>query len=330
MSLHISLWVTLLLSVLAAVANVSTQLSAAQTSAARLRSQVTLDFRSAAVSVLPLPADDPAHQPLLSATADGRVRVAQIEIGAPFELGGIELELPTPVGGRPSPVTRYDMWLATASDHWTIVLALAEGDEASEPIDVVGTFRVAHDTHDATTATLTGGLIATGGDGARLMLQWGCHVWTADGQFMPLRRPSFAGGGGREPPQAEPRSRDWDSSGVRRLGMLGTRNEVAVTLLDGSRLATVYPKDLKVEDRDFAHLVSVASGAVVRVTAGAATKLEMDVRLQFGDLTLENRQRRVRGHSRRLWRLAQAGRRRMAACVQRRARCLGHTTRSNV
>ena len=293
MSLHIpsQLLAVLLLVLSGLTVDVLTQSSAVQMSAERVRSEVTLDFRNAAVSIPPLSADDPGHQRLLSTAAGGRVRVARIEVGAPFEFGGVELELPQAAAGGPpgaelAPPGRYDMWLAGADDDWTLALAEAAAPEAPEPTNVAGTFRLAHDTRDAAARTLTGGFVATGGDDVRLVLRWGRHVWNADGQFtIPSPPPPLDGGGGAD--AAEPRSRDWDSSGVRRAGMLSTRNDVVVTLLDGSRLSTIYPKNLKVEDPDFAHLVSVDTGAVVRVAAGAATKIETDVPLRFGNLMLD-------------------------------------------
>jgi len=59
-----------------------------------------------------------------------------------------------------------------------------------------------------------------------------------------------------------------------------------VTLPDGVRLGVVYPKGLAVEGRDFAHPLSVAPDAVVRVGAGAVIRLDHNVPLRFGAVTL--------------------------------------------
>ena len=59
-----------------------------------------------------------------------------------------------------------------------------------------------------------------------------------------------------------------------------------VWLPDGPRLSVVYGRNMRVEDRDFAHLVSVLTDTVVTTTASAVMRLDIDVPLQFGDVTL--------------------------------------------
>ena len=85
-------------------------------------------------------------------------------------------------------VSRYDLWLVgtginAADDDWSLVVASALGRVASAPADVVGTLRLAHRTRDVISSTLTGGIVAAGNDGGRLMLSWGRHEWTTGVRF---------------------------------------------------------------------------------------------------------------------------------------------------
>ena len=202
-----------------------------------------------------------------------------------------------------------------AAARLVLVVASALGRVASAPADVVGTLRLAHRTRDVISSTLTGGIVAAGNDGGRLMLSWGRHEWTTGVRFTMqsqsprARRPS---GGGDD------RTFDFTPTDLQRIVRLGSRNTVSVTLPDGSRVATVYPKNLNVEDRDYAQLVSVATDAVVRVTAGAVIRLDTDIPLEFGDVTLETGNVGLPDSDARCLRcVAQAGGGRVAARLQR-------------
>ncbi len=275
------------------------QSSAEELSAGRMRSDVTLGFRTVTVMSTPaLQADDPAHRMLLSTTSgsrDGYVRVGQFETDASIRIDAVEIELDEPeTRDEELTVGRYDLWLVGTSDGWTLLLQVADMQDsaANEPSDVVGTVRLAHTTAAVPSPTFMAGIVPTGSDGGQLILRWGRHEWTTEVQFSGPRvraRRRRESGVGRD------RSFEFDSSELQRASRLGRRNIATVTLPDGPSLSVVYPRDLKVEDRDFAHLVSVATGAVVRVTANAVTRLDIDVPLQFGDLTLDTGNVGLRG-----------------------------------
>ena len=273
--------------VLSFTVDVTTQSSRAEELQAGItRSEVTLDFRSVAVSVQALPVGGATFRTVVPAeagTPSELVRVARLDVYSAIAIGTVEL------ADALVSVSRYDLWLVgtginAADDDWSLVVASALGRVASAPADVVGTLRLAHRTRDVISSTLTGGIVAAGNDGGRLMLSWGRHEWTTGVRFTMqsqsprARRPSSGG---------DDRAFDFTPTDLQRIVRLGSRNTVSVTLPDGSRVATVYPKNLNVEDRDFAQLVSVATDAVVRMTAGAVIRLDADIPLEFGDVTLE-------------------------------------------
>ena len=273
--------------VLSFTVDVTTQSSRAEELQAGItRSEVTLDFRTVAVSVPALPVGGATFRTVVpeeAGTPSELVRVARLDVYAAMAISTVEL------ADALVSVSRYDLWLVgtginAADDDWSLVVASALGRVASAPADVVGTLRLAHRTRDVISSTLTGGIVAAGNDGGRLMLSWGRHEWTTGVRFTMqsqsprARRPS---GGGDD------RTFDFTPTDLQRIVRLGSRNTVSVTLPDGSRVATVYPKNLNVEDRDYAQLVSVATDAVVRVTAGAVIRLDTDIPLEFGDVTLE-------------------------------------------
>ena len=265
------------------------QSSAEEVSPGRLRSEVTLGFRTVTVVSTPaLRADDPAHRKLLSTASgsrDGFVRVGQIETDASIRIDAVEIQLDEPERrDEELPLGRYDLWLAGTSDGWTLQVADVQDSAATQPSAVLGVARLAHTTAAMASPTFMAGIVPAGGDGGRLILRWGRHEWTTALQFSAPRDRARRR---RESGVGDDRTFEFDSSELQRVSRLGTRNIATVTLPDGPSLSVVYPKDLNVEDRDFAHLVSVATGAVVRVTAGAVTRLDINVPLQFGDVTLE-------------------------------------------
>ena len=254
-----------------------------------MRSEVALGFRTMTVVSTPAPrADDSAHRTLLSTTSTSRdrsVRVGQFETDASVRIGAVEIEVDEPERrGDEVTVARYDLWLANASNGWTLHVADVQDGEATEPSDVLGTVRLAHTTSPLTSPTVIAGIVPAGSDGGQLILRWGRHEWTTEVQFS---APRVRARRRRESGVGADRTFEFDSSELQRASRLNRRNISTVTLPDGPSLSVVYPKDLKVEDEDFAHLVSVTTGAVVRVTAGAVIRLDIDVPLQFGDVTLE-------------------------------------------
>ena len=273
------------------------QPSAGEVSAGPMRSEVTLGFRTVTVVSTPaLQADDPAHRMLLSTTTgsrDGYVRIGQFETDASIRIDAVEIELDEPEGrDEELPLGRYDLWLTGVSDAWTLQVADVQDSAATEPSAVLGTARLAHTTTAVASPTFLAGLVPAGSDGGRLLLRWGRHEWTTAVQFSAPRARARRR---RESGVGTERTFEFDTSELQRASRLGRRNIATVTLPDGPRLSVVYPKGLNVEDRDFAHLVSVATDAVVRVTAGAVTRLDIDVPLQFGDVTLETGNVGLRG-----------------------------------
>jgi hypothetical protein len=266
------------------------QSAAEESSTGRMRSEVTLGFRTVAVVSTPaLQADDPAHSMLLSNmddSRDGFVRVGQLNTDASISVGAAEIEVDEPEEADAGvTVGRYDLWLAGTSDGWRLHVAEAQAGAATQPfVSVVGSARLAHTTAAMASPTLTAGIVPTGSDAGELILRWGLHEWTTALEFAGPRVQVRAR---RESGVGADRSFEFDSSDLQRASRLGRRNIATATLPDGASLAVIYPRDLNVEDRDFSHLVSVAAGAVVRVTANAVIRLDIDAPLQFGDVTLE-------------------------------------------
>ena len=256
-------------------------------------SEVVLDLRTMAVEYAPaLQVDDPSHQRLLSATngpRSGHIRVGQFETDASVSIAGVELIVAEPEAVETNSSTRsaltlarYDLWLAGTNDGWTLQVADVQDGTPAAPSDILGTVRLAHTTVAVSSPTLVAGLVPIGNSEARLLLRWGTHEWRTVARFL-------------TPRESRPRERDplgdkltfeYDSSEIQRSNRLARRNMATVWLPDGPRLSVVYGRNLRVEDRDFAHLVSVATDSVVTTTASAVIRLDIDVPLQFGDVTL--------------------------------------------
>ena len=257
-------------------------------------SEVVLDLRTMAVEHAPaLQVDDPSHQRLLSTTngsRSGHVRVGQFDTDASVSIGGVEILLAEPEAVETNSstlsaltFTRYDLWLTSANGR----------------LDLAGwrTFKTAqrprrqtswapsglpHTTVAVSSPTFVAGLVPTGNNEARLLLRWGTHEWRAVVRFLTPRefRPR------ERDPLGDQRTFEFDTSEIQRSNRLTRRNMTTVWLPDGSRLGVVYGRNMTVEGRDFAHLVSVATNRVVTTTASAVTRLDIDVPLQFGDVTL--------------------------------------------
>lgn len=256
-------------------------------------SEVVLDLRTMAVEHAPaLQVDDPSHQRLLSTTngsRSGHVRVGQFDTDASVSIGGVEILVAEPEAVETNSstlsaltFTRYDLWLTSANDGWTLQVADVQDSTATAPADILGTVRLAHTTVAVSSSTFVAGLVPTGNNEARLLLRWGTHEWRAAVRFLTPResRPR------ERDPLGDQRTFEFDTSEIQRSNRLTRRNMTTVWLPDGSRLGVVYGRNMTVEGRDFAHLVSVATNRVVTTTASAVTRLDIDVPLQFGDVTL--------------------------------------------
>ena len=256
-------------------------------------SEVVLDLRTMTVEYSPaLRADDPSHQMLLSATSGspaGHVRVAQIETDASIGIAGVEIAVDEPEAVESNSstlsellVVQYDLWLAGSNDDWTLDIADVQDSAATGPSDILGTVPLTHTTVAVSSPTFIAGLIPTGSDDARLLLRWGRHEWAAGVHFSIPResRPR------QRDPLGDQRTFEFDTTEIQRSNRLTRRNIATVWLPDGPRLMVVYGRNMRVEDRDFAHLVSVATDNVVTMTASAVIRLDLDVPLQFGEMTL--------------------------------------------
>ena len=91
----------------------------------------------------------------------------------------------------------------------------------------------------------------------------------------PPRRPRVSGRG-------QAREAETDTRQIARGNLLAERNETAVALPDGARIAMVYWKGIDVEDEDYGALPDTADGEVVRLIRAPALRLMSDVPLRFG------------------------------------------------
>jgi len=263
---------------------------AAQSPSEQLHSATTLDLRTVTVfSESAVQIDDPVHRSLFSETPDGVVRIGQLETDALAHIEHVEIgtEQTEPIDEDTVEnlgTSRYDLWLRGTDDGLRLQVADTQGDMATEPTNVLGTIPLTHRSVTRQTPTLFMGFVPTGADGGDLLVRWGSHEWAVDVQFAEpretLRVQRVSGVG-------DQRTFDFDSRELQLSSRLSRRNIATVTLAGGPRLSVVFPKDLKVQDRDFAHLVSVETGSVVRVTAAAVTRLDIDIPIQFGDLVLD-------------------------------------------
>lgn len=187
---------------------------------------------------------------------------------------------------------RHDLWLEGTNAGWTLQVADAQDGAANAPSNVLGTIPLTHSTTELSSSTFMAEIMPAGADGGQLILRWGVHTWTSPVQFSVPRVQARAR---RLSGLGDDRAFEFDSAALQRASRLNTRNTATVTLPDGSNLGVVYTKDLNVEYRDFANLVSVAAGSVVRITAGAVTRLDIDVPLRFGDVLLETGNIGLRG-----------------------------------
>lgn len=168
-----------------------------------VRTELTLDLRSVAISFEPgLDAGDPAHRELLAARGSAsstRVRVGAIEAMPRLRIGTLDGSQP---GGSesPNPATRtLELWLARTAGGWSLDLRAEpeagedetndEGEEGREAgtdtgrdttvIGQVPLSREAAGMHESFSAALA----PTGESAGQLALRWRDHRWTADFHF---------------------------------------------------------------------------------------------------------------------------------------------------
>ena len=179
------------------------------------------------------------------------------------------------------------LWLVRDAQGWQLEIHVAAdedgGGEATEgqtaEAGQVHVVPLSHREAGAAAPVLGASLHATAAEEGRLALRWGRHVWSADFRFdelpNPPRRPRVSGRG-------QAREAATDTSQIARSNMLSERNETALVLPDGARIAMVYWKGIDVEDEDYGALPDTADGDVVRLIRAPALRLMSDVPLRFG------------------------------------------------
>lgn len=189
------------------------------------------------------------------------------------------------------------LWLVRDAQGWQLEIHVAADEDAadadsggqtadSQAAEVqaaeggrVHVVPLSHREAGAAAPVLSASLHATAAEEGRLALRWGGHIWSADFRFdelpRPPRRPRVSGRG-------QAREAETDTSQIARSNMLSERNETALVLPDGARIAMVYWKGIAVEDEDYGALPETADGNVVRLIRAPALRLMSDVPLRFG------------------------------------------------
>ena len=246
----------------------------------RVRVALTLDAQAIEMSYPPaLSAADSAHAALLSGTVGSRALVGTLTADRLLRIGSIayDLDAPAPVGvpGAPPPPVSYDLWLARTAAGWELE---ARGDAGT------GAVPLTHHTAGAEAPSLSASLHGIGTDTGRLCLRWGPHVWSSDFRFdkLPPQPRQFPSSGGF----GEALRRDSDTTATARENRLAERNETALTLPGGARIAILYGKDLPTDGVDYPNLPSTPDGAVVELIRAPAVRIRSDVALRFGQTDL--------------------------------------------
>ncbi|MYI75526.1 MAG: DUF2911 domain-containing protein [Acidobacteria bacterium] len=229
----------------------------------RIQVELTLEAQLVKVSFPPaLSAADGAHQALLSGSGGSRAQVGTLEADRALRIGSI-------VPGGDAAAAGRELWLVRAADGWE----LEAGGAATIPL--------AHRTADVSAPTFVAALHPTGAEAGRLVMRWGAHVWSAEFRFedlppLPQQPPAGDGNFG------EALQRDSDTSATARLNRLAERNETALVLPGGERIAVLYGKRLAVDEVDYPNLESTPDGAVVELVRAPVLRLRSDVALRFG------------------------------------------------
>ena len=246
-------------------------------SASELRTELTLDFHTVAVSFDPgLHADDPNHASVLAGDG-GLVRVGRLEAPASLEIGTVE------AGTDPDARRSFDLWLEANERVWELGVYPPELD-APTASDRTGQIPLTHRRGDRQD-TLSPAIVGMAPDAGRLILRWGEHRWSAD--FALVEREEDRGPPPDNTSQGASRQPDTDTSAIARERVLNERNETALVVGDGRRVSVTFWKGITAEDDDFAQLSLTPDGAVVSVISGAVIRLRSDLPLRVGDARLD-------------------------------------------
>ena len=229
----------------------------------RIQVELTLEAQLVKVSFPPaLSAADGAHQALLSGSGGSRAQVGTLEADRALRIGSI-------VPGGDAAAAGRELWLVRAADGWE----LEAGGAATIPL--------AHRTADVSAPTFVAALHPTGAEAGRLVMRWGAHAWSAEFRFadlppLPQQPPAVDGNFGAALQRASV------TSATARLNRLAERNETALVLPGGERIAVLYGKRLAVDEVDYPNLESTPDGAVVELVRAPVLRLRSDVALRFG------------------------------------------------
>ena len=253
-------------------------------------------------------------RPLLAAAGsapESRVRLGELTVNPFLNIGDLDAAARREAG-QPPLAGETAVWLTRADEGWALELesvpaesADAEGaeeasDAAGEAVEsgagIVARVPLAREAAEPQ-ETLSAVLVPTADDAGQLVLRWHDHRWTAEFDLLPL--PTLAeqaaaaaqaaeteedeDEGPRVPTAEEQLTFDSDTSVTARFLTLDERNETAVVLPDGSRMAVLVWQEQLVDGDDFAALATLADGEVVRLTQGAVIRLRNEVPLRFGD-----------------------------------------------
>ena len=240
----------------------------------RIHVELTLEAQLVKVSFPPaLSAVDGAHQALLSGSGGSRAQVGTLEADRALRIGSIvpgrDVQPSDGAADAASAAAGRELWLVRTADGWE----LEAGGAATIPL--------ARRPADVSAPTFVAALHPTGAEAGRLVMRWGAHVWSAEFRFddlppQPQQPPSGDGNFG------EALQRDSDTSATARLNRLAERNETALVLPGGERIAVLYGKRLAVDEVDYPNLESTPDGAVVELIRAPVLRLRSDVALRFG------------------------------------------------
>ena len=235
----------------------------------RVGVELTLEAQLVKVSFPPaLDATAGRHQALLSGSRGARVRIGSLEGDRALRIGALAPGSGAPQAGDPADTAvSRDLWLARTAAGWEL-----EAGGATIPL--------AHSAADSAAPIFVAALHPTGAETGRLTLRWGTHVWSTEFRFddLPARPPEAPPDGAF----AESLQRDSDTSATARLNTLAERNETALVLPGGKRIAALYGKRLDVDAVDYPNLASTPAGAVVELVRAPVLRLRSEVSLRFG------------------------------------------------
>ena len=266
----------------------------------RVRSQLTLDSRPVTVAFDPdLRADAAAHRALLSGdrvAGDARVHIGRLESVPLLRIGTLDGSPPEEPAEDADPIlaVTYELWLTRDADGWALdaVWVAADGMVADRSS---GTIALAEAPSTGTFETLSASVAPTSGETGRIELRWGDRAWTADFHFADPPERSVAAAeqaapGAEQAAQVLDDSRPFEDDAradlAARFTRLAERNETAIELADGARIAVLVWQDLGIDHPDHAAIGTLADGDVLRLTEAAVNRLRTEVSLRFGDVLI--------------------------------------------